>query len=292
MTAKELVRRSSQLYPHLEHTESRVRSAVTGKRDLFIYFGRTSTYGLRKWEAEFESIKGGTIRSIVAEILLPLRVPLHVDEITGQVRRYRKNTNAKSIAVNISLDRSGTFTIFGNSYIGLNSKDYGEETERVLSDLGKHKNWWKWMNELIRFRKIYPERWPESAGENINERSLFLFVQGIQIWYTRNQLELEKEIQVRRIGLPLKVVSFMTSYPKSKFEKLADFLTQRKRIPRLKALNHTERELYWFYINLRSKINDHQIDEAMLRSMSNSRLDIKIFHGEDLNGTEDEEGHE
>ena len=109
------------------------------QRDMnLIYFGRSSTYGLKVWEKNNE-IKGGTIRSIVEEYLRLEKSPKHIVEITDYVNNYR-NTNARNILTNLRVDESGIFTFFNQSFVGLaehrNSKEYAYY-ENIPKFLGK-----------------------------------------------------------------------------------------------------------------------------------------------------------
>jgi hypothetical protein len=96
-----------------------------------IYFGRSSTYGLKNWE-DNESIKGGTIRSITEEYLLNFNSPKHIFEITEHINRFR-DTNAKNIHANLKLDESGTFELFPQSFVGLKIKSKYPEYQKYYT---------------------------------------------------------------------------------------------------------------------------------------------------------------
>ncbi|MGD0712002.1 MAG: hypothetical protein ABR968_12580 [Bacteroidales bacterium] len=95
-----------------------------GRYDEIICFGRTSTYGLKKWETEKAEIKGGTIREIVEQYLRNFNEPKHIDEITEHVNKYR-NTNSRSVITNLKLFKKRTdgkpnpFKFFDKGYVGL-----------------------------------------------------------------------------------------------------------------------------------------------------------------------------
>lgn len=124
MTLHQIIRVANIKFPFLVLKESTVRSALNREKHLFIPFGRSSTYGLCKWEDEKENIKGGSIRDIVEEYLLNLDQPQHITIITKYVEKYRNKTYAKSILGNIKADESLRFVIFESNYIGLKSKNY------------------------------------------------------------------------------------------------------------------------------------------------------------------------
>ncbi|MBK9764931.1 MAG: hypothetical protein IPO87_16675 [Flavobacteriales bacterium] len=119
-----LVERLRVFDPERDWNEEAVRAVVVKAPTRFISFGRTSTYGLRTWEKERKEIKGGTIRSIVEDLLEKSDVPLHINHLTNAVRQYRPTTNASSIRTNLHLVEGGTFTFIRGGFIGLSSKTY------------------------------------------------------------------------------------------------------------------------------------------------------------------------
>jgi hypothetical protein len=114
----------SEKYPDLPTDINRVRSIVVRHSDMFISFGRSSTYALRRWEHEREGVKGGTILDIVEDALSQSPVPLHIEELEEVVRKFRPGTNAPSIRQNLVLDRKGRFWLFPSGFIGLAGRDY------------------------------------------------------------------------------------------------------------------------------------------------------------------------
>jgi|GEM_PF-3407901 len=91
---------------------------------LFIYFGRTFTFGLRQWETQLQGIKGGFIRQMVHDFLEQQDKPTHINHIVSHVLQYRPNTNKHSIVSNLSLSHSPAFQYFKNSYYSLISKKH------------------------------------------------------------------------------------------------------------------------------------------------------------------------
>jgi hypothetical protein len=91
-----------------------------------IFFGRSSTYGLKIWEAEL-NLKGGTIRSIVEEFLQQYDEPKHMDDITQYVQKYR-NTDKKAISANLHLEKGNRFKFFGHHMWGLSAKEYTQQS--------------------------------------------------------------------------------------------------------------------------------------------------------------------
>lgn len=103
-----------------------------------IYFGRSSTYGLKKWEVEKEGIKGGTIKDIIFEYLQAKIEPIHILELVDEVHKYREKTNAKNIITNLKLDPQKQFIIFHQSFIGLSGKAYNSNLTSLPKFLGKN----------------------------------------------------------------------------------------------------------------------------------------------------------
>jgi hypothetical protein len=103
-----------------------VLTSSTLKREYgFAPFGRSSVFGLKKWDKENNNIKSGTIRNIVEELLLKSDNPMHINDIFNYVILYRPSVNHKSLITNIIISQQ--FTKYPNNYIGLISKVYREE---------------------------------------------------------------------------------------------------------------------------------------------------------------------
>jgi hypothetical protein len=127
----------NEKYPELETTEQSVRATLQREKELFIYFGRSSTYGLKKWEYEQEDIKGGTIRDIVEEYLQFESEPKHISEILKYVLKYRA-TNERSVMSNIEAEESNRFQFFDGDFVGLHSKTYGLQILNFKKVIGSH----------------------------------------------------------------------------------------------------------------------------------------------------------
>ncbi|WP_320053164.1 hypothetical protein [uncultured Acetobacteroides sp.] len=87
-----------------------------------IFFGKSSTYGLKAWDDE-QNMKGGSIRDIVEEYLRQYDEPKHLDDITQHVLLYR-NIDKKTISANLQLENSNRFKFFGRQMWGLSTKVY------------------------------------------------------------------------------------------------------------------------------------------------------------------------
>ena len=120
---EDIAKAINKKYPELDTTEQSIRATLQRERDLYIYIGRTSTYGLKKWEFEKENLKGGTIRDIAEEYLGKHDTPQHTYDIVNYVKQYR-NTSGTSIFTNLQAEENNRFVFFEGGYIGLKSKRY------------------------------------------------------------------------------------------------------------------------------------------------------------------------
>lgn len=122
-------------YPGVTKSQDALRGSIQRASEI-IYFGRSSTYGLKKWETEHDGIKGGTIRKIVIDYLKEKDYPIHIYEILNEVNRYRK-TNARNVLTNLQLDNQKQFLIFSQNFIGLSNKIYNSNLTSLPKFLGK-----------------------------------------------------------------------------------------------------------------------------------------------------------
>jgi len=123
-------------YPGISKNMESLRGSCQKSRDL-IYFGRSSTYGLKKWEKEKIDIKGGTIKDIVLEYISARDEPVHISEILNEVHKYREDTNAKNVITNLKLDPQKQYVIFNQNFIGLKTKSYFSNLTDLPKFLGK-----------------------------------------------------------------------------------------------------------------------------------------------------------
>lgn len=122
--------------PEITKSQEALRGSLQRTPEV-IYFGRSSTYGLKKWETEKEGIKGGTIKDIIFEYLQDKIHPIHILELLNEVHKYREMTNAKNIITNLKLDPQKQFIIFNQSFIGLRGKKYNSNLTFLPKFLGK-----------------------------------------------------------------------------------------------------------------------------------------------------------
>ena len=149
--------------PEITKSQNALRGTL-GRNPEIIHFGRSSTYGLKKWEIEKEGIKGGTIRNIVSKYLETQVEPKHISFIAQYVLNYRPKTNEKSILYNLKADESRTFIFFKNAAIGLKSKKYdGSFAELNQIKSIESKSWEERYNDFTQFINTN-NRLPFSGG--------------------------------------------------------------------------------------------------------------------------------
>lgn len=161
-----------------------------------IFFGRSSTYGLKKWEEEL-SLKGGTIRDIAEEFLFGQEAPKHIDEITEYINKYR-DTNSKNIYANLKMDESKRFIFYTGTFIGLKSKKYS--SEKFVETNLKHKSvkTWEESYEQLRLFTESNNRLPYSTGSE-EEKRLYRFF-NIQERKNKNgELDIEKSLFITEL---------------------------------------------------------------------------------------------
>lgn len=123
-------------YPGLSKSAEAMRGSCQRSEKL-IYFGRSSTYGLKKWEVERNDIKGGTIKDLIIDYLKTRESPIHVSELLEEIHKYRPTTNTKSILTNLKLDPQKQFIIYNQSFVGLKTKNYNSNLTSLPKLLGK-----------------------------------------------------------------------------------------------------------------------------------------------------------
>ncbi len=138
MNISDITSIAKQKFPFLESKDTSVRGILNKEKNLFIYRGRSSTYGLRKWENEKENVKGGTIRDIVEEFLSSENTPKHISEILDYVLQYRPDTNEKSVLTNIKVDESNKFCFYSGDVVGLQTKNYNAKDIDFKKIIGSH----------------------------------------------------------------------------------------------------------------------------------------------------------
>ena len=228
-------------YPGLAINEQSIRSTLHREKELFIYIGRTSTYGLAKWESEREDLKGGTIRNLTEEFLQKHAEPKHITDILVYVLKFRPNTYERSVLDNLKADKSGKFIFFGKGLVGLKSVAYASiffGMKRVIKDWGEN------YQLLKEFRQKYPNRWPSVLSQKKSERSLYAFLYKNRAAYYNQTLIAGRLALLIEIGFLLYLDSSKESNWFSEFDKLKSFVQKKIRGCQVQILLIKMKEVY------------------------------------------------
>lgn len=143
-------------YPEITKSQDALRGSIQRTSEI-ISFGRSGTYGLKKWEIEREGIKGGTIKDIILEYLQDKTEPIHNLELLNEVHKYRDMTNVRNIITNLKLDPQNQFIIFNQGFVGLRSKTYNSKLCNLPKFLGKNITNYIKQNDTI--NRLYVEEY-------------------------------------------------------------------------------------------------------------------------------------
>lgn len=182
MKLQEIYQRLIDIDPKFAYKDiESLRSQIGKEKDIFIYFGRSSTYGLLKWEKERQDVKGGTIRDIAEDYLKQFNEPKHILEITEVIIKFRPNTNANNVNTNLQLNKD-RFKEIGYGFWGLPSMNYDSFTYQKVP---------KFLNRRIyEFKEQNPEI---TESELINIFAEKYNLKKVQIqYYIQNNLDESK----------------------------------------------------------------------------------------------------
>lgn len=227
--------------------------------DSLIFFGRSSTYGLKKWEIEMENIKGGTIRSIAEEFLLNYAEPMNIKDISDFVLQYRPESNEKSIIYNLKMEDNNRFVFFKNSFIGLKSKKYNLDEHLLLNDNEKviKKSWNENYQDLIDFISKN-NKFPGSFSCPLEEKriSRWFYTQKSKI--NRGLLDNSKTELIKEITSNFNLRDNKnTLFRNDGYRKLRAFIEKEKRLP--SANKKEESQLYAFFYKQRKLFEDSKL---------------------------------
>jgi hypothetical protein len=235
--------------------------------ERFIFFGRSSIYGLKEWEKKM-NIRGGTIREIVEEYLINKSGPRHISEITEYVNKYR-NTHERNVYLNLKLDKSGRFIIYPENFIGLMSS-VKNQIDEVKSAQVKHHSW----DEKFELLKEFTQknnRLPSASGNDPEPRHYF---------FMNLQLRKAKEGKLDKAKVML-INELVNNYDFKQrkstkinkdellYNELEIFITEHKRIP--KANHENEKRLFNFLYHQSIDYNNGDLTDEQL----NKYLKIK-----------------
>lgn len=266
---QEIVFQLENDYPELIISPESLR-ATLHKSNEIIHFGRSGTYGLKKWELENQTIRGGSIRKIVLDYLASSLEPKHISEIVNHVLQFRPDSNLNSIITNLKLENSGSFIFFENCYIGAWDKQYNQ-SYKVLdnNNATQRKTWEKQYSNLLQFIQAN-KRLPFSISNNNAEVQLYRWYR-VQIGRcNKREIEDEKAGLIRNI---YHQVSTNTTFNKrkannwDKYDALIQFIKENARLPA--ANRDGESTLYQFFYKKRKLFQrgnlEKQEEEAFVK---------------------------
>lgn len=253
---EEITKKIIELHPNYETDENKVRTSMK-RKDGFVPVGRTSVFGLKKWENELDDFKGGTIRSISYEFLEQFDTPKHITEITEYVLKYRPSSNDKSIYYNLRIDESETFIFFKNSYVGLKKRNYSEDFEILKdSDIIERNSWEERYEDLQKFLFL-ENRLPFSNGVPEEEIRLYRWL-NVQKRKIRDLDERKGKliIEVFKKFPPINGRRRLNST--EKYDELLEFIKENQRLPG--ANKQGEENLYQFFYKQRKLYDTDELD--------------------------------
>lgn len=228
-------------YPDFNTNPSKIRASMK-QNNGFVPFGRTSVFGLKKWEEE-QDIRGGTIRDISEEFLLMQKEPQHIDKIAEYVNQYR-DTNAKNIYANLKMEENSRFVFFSGLLIGLKSKTYINTDYTKVEDKQVIRKTWEESFQLLEEFTQKNNRLPFSTGSELEERLYrFLIVQ-----FNRASKGKVEESKLRKLTQLCEKFGFKKGKRRNSkstdesYTELKEFLLKERRLP--SATN--EAKLYRF----------------------------------------------
>jgi hypothetical protein len=272
MTKVEDIRRAiNEKYPELAINEQSVRATLNREKEVFIYIGRTSTYGLAKWESERLDLKGGTIRNLTEEYLREYTEPKHISDITLYILKFRPNTYERSVLDNLKADKSAKFIFMGKGLVGLKEIAYSSDFDglrRVIKD------WDEKYQELKEFRRLNINSWPSMLSKKKSERSLYDFLYKNRVAFIKSNLEPKKIELLTKIGF-LQYLNLSKSKDwHNELVRLKAFILKNNKLPSLNSANKDERGLYRFLYMTKKKISNNELENEKIKLFEEIKIII------------------
>jgi len=214
-----------ELYPDYWTDKNSIRASMR-RYSGFVPIGKTSVYGLKKWETEINDFKGGTIREIAEEFLEGQAEPKHIDEIAEFVNTYRNGTS-KNIYKNLNKDESKRFVFYRGLLIGLSAKKYSIEKYGLAIDQNKERKTWE--KRFLDLQKFADEndRLPKS-NSNGKEIILYRFL-NIQLNRSaKNQMDHDKASRINELVKKYKNQERKQKIPQASNANNTESLTLRR----------------------------------------------------------------
>lgn len=217
-------------YPNLTKSEEALRGSCQ-RSDQVIYFGRSSTYGLKKWENSRKDIKGGTIRQLAEEYLSKFDAPKTYNDLTDYILKYRSKSNMKSIVHNLKLEESGIFIFYEGAKVGLSYKKY-DHSFILLSEVKRgEKKTWEERFECLQNFIIEEKRLPLSNAVSEDEIILYRWFNIQKSKINKGELNVRKTSHINQIAETYPSTRGKRRNVGQKYKELVLFLEKNKRLP-------------------------------------------------------------
>lgn len=275
LTVYKLYNIIEEKHPGITKSADALRGNLIRATNL-IYFGRSSTYGLKIWEDE-QTIKGGTIRDIVEEFLENQDTPIHIDKVTEHVNQFR-NTNSKNIYSNLQMHEDKKFSIFKGLLVGLAKKEY--DGQNFTETKGIHRDRKTFSSSIESFKQFTDEngRLPSSIGSE-SEIKLYRFM-NIQLYRTSTNPEKEKnKEEILSIVSKFDYVKrkrLSPSKTEDTYNELLKFISQFRRLPMAKIKD--EKVLYNFFYRQRKLYSEQNMPSEFVNKFMEVINTLKSYY--------------
>jgi len=250
---------------HQSPSTSKSPEALRGscQRDTrLIFFGKSSTYGLKIWEKKLNNIKGGTMHDISEEFLLKFDEPKKIDEIVEYVRDFRKNVTSKNLYTNLKSAEHKRFIFFRKRFIGLVSKSYNTD---IFLSIPKHysdKKTWEEKFKLLNIFTSENKRLPYSSGNEDEIRLHRFFYNQVkdlsEIGDTKKELI---ESLMIKFNYQKRTRQSHKSWDKL-YDNLLSFVKLHDRMPSIQI--YSEKKLYGFFYRQRNLYKEEKLSNEYL----------------------------
>jgi len=260
LTVYEIFDILNQQSPGISKSAEALRGSCQRDKRL-IYFGRSSTYGLKIWEEKLENIKGGTMHDLSEEFLLKFDEPKQIDEIAEYVRSFRNNVTSKNLFYNLKSAEHRRFTFFQKSFIGLASKSYNADLFPTVPKYYSNKKSWEENFQLLEIFTSKNERLPYSSGSDA-ETKLYRFL-NVQVRRLSELGNTKKEL-IEKLMLKFNYQKRTRNNMKweQSYNELISFLHGNRRMPSIQISN--EQKLYGFFYRQRKLYKEGKLSDEYL----------------------------
>ncbi len=261
LTVYEIFDILNQQNPGISKSAEALRGSC--QRDTrLMYFGRSSTYGLKTWEGKLENIKGGTMHDISEEFLLQFDEPKQIGEIVEYVKSFRNNVTSKNLFYNLKSAEHRRFVFFQNRFVGLVSKTYNTDLFPTVPKYYSNKKSWEENFQLLEIFTLENERLPYSSG---NEEEVKLY----RFFYL--QVRKLTELGDTKKGLVENLIHKVNYQKRTRhnnkkrdklYDKLLSFVQAHGRAPSMQI--YSEQKLYGFFYRQRQFYKEKKLSNEYL----------------------------